>query len=164
MQARILAPATMHVVPTRAILTAAESERVRFLLRRRLATHHDNNVTALARELGLSQPQLSRTLNQAHGVSLSTARALARVEGVDVESVLNDPRTVAARICRGNVPESAIQRALEEPEGDEARPAFYWIERMKALAVLYPDPASRPSPHDSQTMPIVRAPRPSRAS
>lgn len=101
MQGCIPAPATMRIVPTRAILTLAESERVRSLLRRRLAALHDGNVTALARELGLSQPQLSRTMNQAHGVSLATARALARIEGVDVESILSDPRTVAARICRG---------------------------------------------------------------
>lgn len=153
----------MRIVPTRAILTLAESERVRSLLRRRLAALHDGNVTALARELGLSQPQLSRTMNQAHGVSLATARALARIEGVDVESILSDPRTVAARICRGGgVPESAIAHVLEEPEGEDPRPAFYWILRMRAFADLYPEPA-RPALSDSQTMPVVRAPR-SRAS
>jgi hypothetical protein len=125
------------VVSTRSILSEDESERVRTFLRRRLQREHGGNVTALARELGIPQPRMSRTLNERHGVSLDTARALARIEGLNVQSVLRDPRELAAELAReAGVPEDAVRRVLTEPEDDPPRAALWYIDRMRAFAAL----------------------------
>lgn len=131
-------------VPTRAILSEAQSARIVDALRRRVRVRHNGNVTELARELGLPQPRLSRTLNGAHGASLATATALARVEGVSVESILSSPRERAAELAReAGVSDRAIARVLAEPEREEPRPVLFYVDRMRAYAVLDDDGASR---------------------
>lgn len=150
-------------------LSDAQADRVLTALRRRLAGEHANNQVALARELGIAQPSLWQLLNERTSPSLATAEALARILGVSVESVLNDPRERAALLAReGGVPESAIRRVLEEPPGDAPRPVLYWIDKMKAAAVFFSASDAPPvsartaaAPHDSQTMPAT--PRPARA-
>lgn len=150
-------------------LSDAQAARVLSVLRRRLAEVHGGNQVKLATELGIAPSSLWLILNERTSASLATAEALAHRMGVDVESILGDPRDIAARICRtGGVPEPAIRRVLEEPPGDAPRPVLYWIDKMRAAAVFFsapdatPPPSARTAagPHDSQTMPVT--PRPTR--
>lgn len=144
-------------------LSDSQAARVVAVLRRRLADVHGDNQVKLAKELGIAPSSPWLILNERTSPSLATAEALAARLGVDPESILSDSRDIAARICRtGGVPESAIARVLEEPEPDEPVPVLVWIDKMRAMAVLHPEPRS---PAASQTMPAVRPGRaPRRAS
>ena len=151
-------------------LSDEQIARVLEALRRRLATRHAGNVLAFSRELKCSQPALWQIFNDRTRPSFGMAETLAQLEGVSVESIINDPRDRAAELAReGGVPEPAIRRVLEEPPGDAPRPVLWWIDRMRAAAAFFPGPdAPHPvsartaaAPHDSQTMPA--SPRPARA-
>lgn len=127
--------AFMHQKPSH--LTGAQSDRVVRALRRRLHQEHQGNVSALAREIGISQPVLSRTLNERHGATMATTEAIARAEGVPVASILYGPRERAIEICReAGIPEVALERVEAEPEPDEFHTTMWWIERIKAVATL----------------------------
>lgn len=139
---------TLRRVPSRSILSEAESDRVRVFLRKRLAKEHGGNVASLAREMGVTQPRLSRTLNERHGVSLDTAKAVAEIEGIGLMSVLRDPRELAAELAREvGMAEGAVQRVLGEPEDDPPRPALHYVERMRLFEALegMPAPGTPPS-------------------
>lgn len=142
-----------------------QAARVMAMLRARLEREHGGNAQAFSRELEISQSGLWQLLNDRTRPSLATAQALAGVLGVGVDTVLDGPLQIAARICRaGGVPESAVQHVLERWANDESKPALVYIEMMKGAAALSPEPTA---PSQSQTFarPALpaRAPR-SRAS
>lgn len=138
MQQNITDPTRVENVRPRH-LTPAQSAQVVAALRRRL-DHHRGNESALARELGIGQSNVHRTITGEHGASMATAQALASVTGVAVESILASPKERAVAIAReGRLPEGAIRRVEEEPETD-VRPTLYWIERILAYARLDPGP------------------------
>lgn len=128
-------------------LSDRQIARVLAALQRRLVTVHAENVTALAQEIGISQPALWQLLNRRTRPSYGTAETLARLEGIPVESLLVAPRERAAQIAReGNVPETAIQRVLDEPDDETYRPVLYWIDRMRAAAILDTPPTPPATP------------------
>jgi len=93
-------------------LTEEQGIRVLGRLRARLAREHGDNVLAFSREIGISQSSLWKIFNDRARPSLATAEALARLEGVSVETLLVGPRERAAMLAREvGVPEHASGRA-----------------------------------------------------
>lgn len=120
-------------------LTQAQSAQVVIGLRRRLERAHGGNVSALAREIGVSQPSLSRILRGEYGASMAVAQALADAERLAVESILASPRERAVAIAReAALDEVAIERVQHEQD-DPERTTLYWIERILAFAKLASD-------------------------
>lgn len=128
---------SLEGVQRRSILSPTQSARVVAALRRRLHDLHKGIVTELAKEMGVGQPTLQRTLAGTHGASLTTAEALAHAMGVGVESILRSPRERAAELCREmRISEIAIRHVLAEPEEAEERAVLWYVDRMRAFAQL----------------------------
>ena len=137
-------------------LSDVQIERVLGRLNVRLARVHEGNASALAEEIGMSQPAMWQLLNRRTRPSFGTVETLARLEGVAVESILSSPRDSAARIAReGGVPAAAIARVLSEPEVD--RPILWWIDRMRLVAHTLTDdaPASGAVPSSTSRKPAA---------
>lgn len=66
-----------------------QARRVMKAIERQLAKR-DGNASALARDLGMTQPSLSNLRAGKNGPSLNTARAVAALEGVDVFTLLGE--------------------------------------------------------------------------
>ena len=59
-------------------LSPAQQDRVRSVLRRRLARHHGDNLSSLARELGIAQSSLWEVVHGGNSPSRGTVEALAK--------------------------------------------------------------------------------------
>ncbi len=126
----------LHFVGRRE-LTAEQGARVAGRLRVRLERTHGGNVLAFSRELQISQSSLWKLFNDRASPSFATAEALARVEGIPVETLLTGPRERAAALAREvGVPEGAIRRVLEQPEDDPPRPVLDYVDLMRLYARL----------------------------
>ncbi len=142
-------------------LSEAQIERVVHALKRRRDRVHAGNVLALAKELGISQPALWQILNRKTKPSYGTAEGLAKLEGVAVESILTGPKERAAALAReAGVPELAIRSVLDEPELDEPKPVLWWVDRMRAVALLGGVASASPAPAPVSALPTSRPRRP----
>ena len=116
-------------------LSVAQIDRVLEVLARRCQRVHAGNQSELAKELRISQPAIWAIMNRRTPPSRETIEALAKLEGLSVESVLASPRARAADIAReGGIPEAAVSAVLAEPD-DESRSVLWWIDQMRAAAV-----------------------------
>lgn len=132
----MIGAARLHFVGRRE-LTAEQGERVAGRLRVRLERVHGGNVLAFSRELGISQSSLWKLFNARASPSFATAEALAKVEGVTVETLLTGPRERAAALAREvGVPEVAIRKVLEAPEDDPPRPVLDYVDMMRLYEKL----------------------------
>jgi len=145
--------------PGKPSLSATESARVLSVLQRLLRERFKGNKSELARALGVSQPAVTQLLDETNLPSLKTARAVARIDGADVTSYLDehadDPpdagpfpsKRKAAQSARGlDLPDWAIEQMLSEPPplGLTADPgAMFWFRRVEQL-LAGPRPRTTP--------------------
>lgn len=145
--------------PGKPSLSRAEAERVRVALQRLCDGKYKGNKSALGRAIGRSQPAVTQLLNGTNLASLETARLVARLEGVDVSSYLDEHATDApsdepfpakmraaqsARLLL--MDEWAIEQMLAEtpPPGLRADPGpVFWFRRIEQLLSV-----PRAVPHD----------------
>ncbi len=141
-------------------LTEAQAIRVMARLRQRLEREHQGNVLGLARDLKtVTQPALWKLLNDRAKPSLATVRALADAEGVTVEAIMSTARERAAAVAKeAKIPDDAIRRVLAEPEPEEQQSILWWIDRMRATALLSGSPVSTPSPAAPTGTPALGTP------
>ena len=135
--------------PGKPSISTTEAERVVGVLRRLYGARFHENKSELARALKISQPAVTQLLEGTNLPSLQTARAVARIEGVDVTSYLDEhaedddaaspfpSKFRAARSARGlDLPGWAIDQMLSEapPVGLAADPGpMFWFRRIEQL-------------------------------
>ncbi len=122
------------------------------VLRRIYEKDFGENKSKLARALGRSQPAVTQLLEGTNLPSLDTARRVARIEGVDVTTYLDEhaeeapadepfpSKHRAARSARGlDMPAWAIDLMLSEPPpanlvSDPG--AMFWFRRIEQLLTI----------------------------
>lgn len=135
--------------PGKPSLSRPEAERVKTALQRLLDERFKGNRTALAKGLGRSQPAVTQLLDGTNLASLETARRVAKLEGLDVTSYLDEhahdapadepfpSKSRAAQSARLLLmDEWAIDQMLTEPPpaGLSADPGpVFWFRRVEQL-------------------------------
>lgn len=162
-------------------LTPEQNERVRRLVRD-LLREHDDNQTALAPKLGITQATLSSFLSGRSGSSYAVVEQLAKLLHMDEREVLgktpstaSDQRALAAELCeKYGVRKEAIEAVLAEPLTPETadKAALWWTDvirwREREMIGAVPSPL-RPitggeSAESSGTRRVSRAPARGRAA
>lgn len=135
--------------PGKPSISVTEAERVMAVLRRIYVDRFKENKSELARALGISQPAVTQLLAGTNLPSLKTARAAARIEGVDVTTYLDEhaeetatgapfpSKQRAAQSARWLLlADWAIDQMLTEPPpaGLETDPGpMFWFRRVEQL-------------------------------
>lgn len=127
----------------RPALDEAQAERVVAAMRRLRDDRFDGNGSELARKLGLTPSAVSQAFSRKTTPSYPTAVFVARLLGTTVEALLSGTedmrlpnRSIAARIALdGGVDPDGVSEVLEE-EHPHDHPVLWWIDRMRARALL----------------------------
>lgn len=139
------------MVPQR--LTKAQAQRVLAVLERLRDERFGGSVTALARELGISQPSLTNIMSGRNLPSRTTAEKVAELSGIRLEEFLEqeDPYPARARALgrlRGLLSPHVeeVVRAIELAPGVEDQTEMDWI--VDALAQQRLEGKIKRSVHD----------------
>lgn len=115
-----------------------ESERVRRRLVQTLRDRYRGNQSAMARDLGLSQPTIGKLISGKNRFSMETVEALARLLDVTEASLRLDTNELALRTCidywTGRWSPSVIESAYKLMEAGTKHSAQEWRVRLDELA------------------------------